>query len=520
MTDAALRPAPLPDAPPAPSPDRPPRATAREWIAFAALAFPLLLVSMDVAVLYFAAPFISRDLHASAAQQLWIFDIYGFVLAGLLLPFGALADRHGRRRALLAGAALFGLASLAAALAPTAAALIAARAVLGAAGAALMPSTLGLVRDLFRDDRDRTLAVGLWSGVLAGGVALGPVLSGALLQHFAWGSVFLVNVPAMLLLLVAAPLLLPDPAPRREARVDLPSAVLSLSAVLPAVYAVKTWSLGHTGLPVVLALAVGVASAALFVARQRRLAHPLVDLRLLAGPVTGPALLASLVAMLAVIGNSLYCTQELQLVLGLAPLTAALWSLLPSVVVGAAGAAAPALAARLGRGPVMAGGFAVAAGGFLLLTALRAHPSLALLLVSSGLVAGGLVPVLANVTDVILGAAPADRASAASALSESVSELGGSLGVALLGSLGALAYRGAVPAALPDHLPDAVRLAALDSLNGALSAAPALPHDTALRVVAAARDAFGASLSWVGVGAAALMLLAAVFTAVRLRGAR
>ena len=187
-----------------------PRAGRREWIALAVLILPILIASMDVSVLFFAVPFIAQDLQPTATQQLWIFDVYGFVLAGLLLTMGSLGDRIGRRRLLLIGAVAFSAASLLAAYAQSAEMLIAARAVLGVAGATLMPSTLALIRNLFHDETDRTKAVAIWSAALTGGVALGPIISGVLLEHYWWGSVFLINIPAMLLLLVTAPFLLPE----------------------------------------------------------------------------------------------------------------------------------------------------------------------------------------------------------------------------------------------------------------------------------------------------------------------
>lgn len=187
-----------------------PRAGRKEWTALGVLMLPLLLVSMDVSVLYFAIPYISEDLEPSATQQLWILDMYGFVLAGLLITMGALGDRIGRRRLVLVGAAVFGLASLAAAYADSAELLIAVRALLGLGGAALMPSTLALIRNLFHDAKQRAKAVTLWTAVMTTGISLGPVVSGLLLEHFWWGSVFLINLPAMGLLLLLVPFLVPE----------------------------------------------------------------------------------------------------------------------------------------------------------------------------------------------------------------------------------------------------------------------------------------------------------------------
>lgn len=249
---------------------------------------PLLLVSMDVSVLYFAIPAISADLEPSGTQQLWIFDIYGFVLAGLLMTMGALGDRFGRRRLLLAGAAAFGAASVVAAYADSAGMLIAARAVLGLGGATLMPSTMALLRTMFTDPGQRAKAIGLWSGVMTGGIALGSVLSGVLVQYFWWGSVFLVNLPAMALLLVLGPLLLPESRSSRPGRFDLLGVPLSLAAVLPVVYGLKEIPTEGWNVRYVMSVTVGLLFAALFVHRQRRAASPLVPPALLRAAASRP----------------------------------------------------------------------------------------------------------------------------------------------------------------------------------------------------------------------------------------
>src|SRR4030088_1391869 len=211
------------------------KAGRREWIGLATLMLPLLLVSMDVSVLFFAVPFINADLEPSATQQLWIFDIYGFVLAGLLITMGSLGDRIGRRRLLMLGAVGFGAASIMAAYAQSAEMLIAARALLGIGGATLMPSTLALIRNMFHDEKQRRTAIAIWTAATMSGIALGPVLSGLLLSHFWWGSVFLINVPFMIMLLALAPVLVPEFRAPQPGRFDLAGSVLSLGAVLPAI---------------------------------------------------------------------------------------------------------------------------------------------------------------------------------------------------------------------------------------------------------------------------------------------
>ncbi|MFE0317490.1 MFS transporter, partial [Streptomyces albogriseolus] len=325
------------------------RAGRREWTALVVLMLPLLLVSMDVSVLYFAVPEISADLEPTGTQQLWIFDIYGFVLAGLLMTMGALGDRVGRRRLLLCGAAAFGAASLFAAYAQSAETLIVARAVLGLGGATLMPSTMALVRTMFTDSGQRAKAIGLWSGVMTGGIALGSVMSGLLVEHFWWGSVFLVNLPAMALLLVLGPLLLPESRNPSPGRFDLGSVPLSMAAVLPVVYGLKELPSEGWNVRYVVSITVGLLFAALFVHRQRTARSPMIPPALFRGHGFSPALVLNTLSAFGMMGSAIFTTQYLQSVLGRSALEAALWSLLPSVLIGVAAPVAARGGARGAR---------------------------------------------------------------------------------------------------------------------------------------------------------------------------
>ncbi|MFC4017817.1 MFS transporter [Micromonospora sp. GCM10011542] len=497
-----------------------PRAGRREWIGFGVLVLPLLLVSMDVSVLYFAVPFISEELRPTGTQQLWIFDIYGFVLAGLLITMGALGDRIGRRRLLLFGAAAFGAASLLAAYADSPATLIAARAVLGVGGATLMPSTLALVRNMFPDARQRGTAIGIWTAALTGGIAIGPVLSGILLEHFWWGSIFLINIPAMVLLLLLAPALVPEFRNPAAGRFDLVSAVLSLGALLPVIYGVK--ELARDGLtpPRVLAILAGLLVGALFLHRQRNRPDPMIDLTLFHQRAFAGSLAVNLLAMFALVGFAIFTTQHLQSVLGLSPLRAALWSLVPSLAVGGIAPAAAALAQRVERAYLIGTGFAIAVVGFAVLTRVTPQSPLWLLLVGASVYAAGLVMVMSLVTELVLGAAPPERAGVASALTESSSELGGALGMAILGSVGAAVYRREVVDSLPAGLPTDARDAASETLGGALAVAEGLPTDVGAAVLHAARLAFTDGLHLAAVAAAVVMLLGALTALAALRGAR
>ncbi len=492
------------------------RAGRRQWTALAVLCLPLLMVSVDVSVLFFAVPHIAAQLHPSGTEILWIFDVYGFVLAGLLLTMGSVADRIGRRRLLLVGAAAFGGASVLAAYAPSPAWLVAARALLGVGGSTLMPSTLAIIRDLFVDAAQRAKAVSVWSAVLAGGVGLGPVLAGLLLDRYFWGSVFLVNVPVMLALLAVGPLVLPE-SHDPEARVDLVSAVLSLAAILPFVYVLKSVAAGGWSASLGAYAAVGLLAVVAFLRRQRSVAHPMVDLRLFAWRGFGGSIVVQLVGMFALMGNSILVTQYLQSVLGMSALTAALWSLVPSVVVAGAAPASVALAARHGRPRVMAGALLVAAAGLLAMRLTGVDTGVGGILVAQTLVAIGLVAVTALVTEYAIGIAPAQRAGSVSALVETVGELGGALGMAVLGSIVAARYAAAIDALTVD-VPPAAREAARRTLGEAVGVAEQLGSAGA-PLLEAARAAYVQAMHVADLGAGLLLVAAAALAVLALPAA-
>ncbi|GAA0314077.1 MFS transporter [Actinoallomurus spadix] len=484
------------------------------------LLLPLLLVSMDVSVLYFAVPFISRTLQPTSTEQLWIFDIYGFVLAGLLITMGALGDRIGRRRLLLIGALGFGLASVAAAYAQSAGMLIAARAVLGVGGATLMPSTLALIRNMFHDEKQRATAVAIWSAATTSGIALGPVLSGLLLNHFWWGSVFLINTPAMVLLLVFAPFLVPEFRNPAAGRFDLVSSVLSLGAVLPVIYGVKEIAANGADLTRALSIVAGLLVGAVFIRRQGRRPDPMIDLRMFRDRGFSGSILTNLIAMFAMVGFAIFSTQYLQSVLAMSPLTAALWSLVPSLGVGVAAPLATQLARRVNRAYVIGAGFLVAALGLVALTQVRADSPVAMILVGAGVYAIGLAVVMTLVTDMVLGAAPPERAGTASALVECGSEFGGALGMAILGSVGTAIYRRDVTDALPTGLSHDAVHAVRETLGGALAVAGRMPGGTGEVIRRAARDAFVDGMHAAAVTGAVVMVGAALLTVVVLRRTR
>ncbi|MFC0624105.1 MFS transporter [Kribbella deserti] len=411
----------------------------REWIGLAVLVLPTMLLAMDATILYLALPSLAADLRPSASELLWITDTYGFLIAGFLVTMGSLGDRIGRRRLLMIGAAAFLLTSVLAAYAPTPELLIAARGLLGIAGATLMPSTLALISNMFRDGRERGTAIGIWAAGLSGGIALGPIVGGVLLEWFWWGSAFLVAVPVMALLLVTAPLLLPEHRDAAAARLDLVSVLLSLAAVLPMVYGVKRLAEHGFGAIGLGAFVAGVLVGTVFLRRQGKLQTPLVDVRLFADRGFRGALLVLLIGVASVAGVYLFTTLYLQQERGLSPLEAGL-ALLPSAVAMIlTSVAAPALVRRIAVARVVAGSLVVSALGFVVLT--QAGAGLPLVVIGMVLVYLGQGPIMALGTDLVVSAAPPERAGSASALSETSVEFGLAFGVAVLGSIGLLVQR-------------------------------------------------------------------------------
>ncbi|HZP51113.1 MFS transporter [Actinocrinis sp.] len=497
-----------------------PRAGRREWIGLGVLLLPLLLVSMDVSVLYFAVPFISRDLEPSSTQQLWIFDVYGFVLAGLLITMGSLGDRIGRRRLLLIGAASFSLASLGAAYSHSAGQLIATRAVLGVAGATLMPSTLALIRNMFHDEKQRRTAIAIWTGATTGGIALGPVLSGFLLGHFWWGSVFLINVPFMLMLLTLAPALVPEFRAPRAGRFDLLGSLLSLGAVLPVIYGIKEIAANGVSAERSAYIAAGIVVGGLFLLRQVRSDHPMIDLKLFRSRGFTGSVLMNAIAMFAIVGFAIFTTQYLQSVMGMSPMTAALWSLVPSLGIGAIAPLTGALVQHFDRAYIAGAGFLLGCAGFCMLTQLHAQSHIWVVLVGAGIYASGLVMVMTIGGELIMGAVPPERAGAAAAVVETGTEFGGALGMAVLGSIGAAIYRSDLASKAPHGLPSGVLSTARDTLGGAVTVSHQLPGHTGGSLLTAARDAFAHGMNVAAIGAAVLMLAAAAMTVTFLRGLR
>lgn len=494
----------------------PPKAGRREWIGLAVLMLPTLLIAMDLTVLHLAVPSLSADLRPSSAQLLWITDIYGFMIAGSLITMGTLGDRIGRRRLLMFGATAFGVASVLAAFAPTAQLLIAARALLGVAGATLMPSTMSLIRNMFLDPRQRTAAIGIWVSGFSAGSAIGPLLGGVLLEYFWWGSVFLLGVPVMAVLLVVGPLLLPEHKDPNPGRFDLLSAVMSLAAVLLVIYGLKQAAENGTTVLAMLPALVGLGIGVVFVSRQRTLTDPLIDLRLFGVPEFSASLATYTIGVFAAFGSFLFVAQYLQLVLGLSPLQAGLWSVPGAVTFIVGSNLAPKVVQRIRPAYVVSGGLAVAAVGLVML-ALVGADSLALVVLGNTLMSLGFGFTFTLTVDMVVSAAPPERSGAASALAETGAEFGGALGLAVLGSLGIAIYRARVAAAMPADVPSESAEAILETLGGAAMIAANLPAEVSAELLASARDAFVLGMQFTSAIGAIIMLGLVFLTATMLR---
>jgi DHA2 family multidrug resistance protein-like MFS transporter len=510
--------APARTAPPSPAqPAPPPKATRKEWIGLAVLALGALMYVMDLTVLHLAIPRMSEALKPTGAELLWIIDIYGFFVAGCLVTMGTLGDRIGRRRLLLIGAAAFGVTSLFAAFSTTPAMLIVSRAALGIAGATLAPSTLSLIFHMFQDPRERSIAVGVWIGAFSAGSAIGPILGGLLLEFFWWGSVFLLAVPVMVALLILGPRLLPEARDPASGRLDLASAAMSIVAVLAVIFGLTQIAQEGLGLLPIASIVFGLLVGVVWVRRQTQLADPMIDVALFRLPTFKAALVVNFLAIFVAVGYFLFIAQYLQLVAGLTPLQAGLLSLPEAIGFIVGSQAAPRIVGRVGRARLIGGGLALGSVGLVMLTQVPATDGLVPLVAASVVISLGLAPVFGLTTELIVGSAPEERSGAASGISETGAELGGALGIALLGSIGVAIYRGGLANSLPGGVPAQAANAASETLGGAVGAAGTLPAGIADALLVAARAAFVDGMHVAAAIAAVVGLALATFAFFTLR---
>lgn len=486
------------------------RATKKDWLGLAVLVVPILVVSMDMSVLYLALPFMTADLEPTSNQTLWILDIYGFLLAGLLITMGSLGDRVGRRALLMVGAVVFGFASLIATFSTSPEMLLAARALLGIGGATIAPSTLSLIRNMFEDSAQRKEAIGLWTAGFAGGAAVGPVIGGVLLEHFWWGSVFLINIPIMVVLFVAAPLLVPEFKDSDPGRFDPISVLVAISAMLSLVYAIKHGAQEGVDISTVSTSVVGSALATVFVMRQRRVANPLVDVTLFAERAFSAAIVAQFLIIFALTGFSLFASQYLQLVVGLGPLHAGLWLLIPAGSAAAGAVFAPTLSRFVRAGTIISSGLLIIALGCSAMAFVATNSGLPVLLTGMALLTFGIGAASTLNSDIVLTAAAPEKAGAASALSETGAELGGAVGIAILGTIGSTVYRHRMDEALPSDTPPEIAGPLRESVGEAHAVAGSLPEPAASQLNAAASSSFVDGLTLAASWSAGLMAASAV----------
>lgn len=467
-----------------------PVAGSRAWWGLVVLVMPTLLVGIDIGALYLALPHLSAELGATSTQQLWIMDVYGFTLAGFLITMGTLGDRIGRRKLLLIGAAAFAVGSLFAAFSTTAEMLIVTRALLGVAGATLMPSTLALIRNIFPNERQTNLAIAAWASCLMGGGALGPVVGGVMVEHFWWGAVFLLGVPLMVVLLVLGPVLLPEYRDPNAGRMDLTSVGLSLAAILPATYGMKELAAGDVAPAMPLgAILLGAICGWLFIRRQLRLEHPLLDLALFANRVFGVTLAALLFSAAALAGSTLLVAQYLQLVLEMGPMESGLWLTPAGIGIAIGSHLGPRLTQWMRPSIAIVGGLAVSIVGFALATVVETSGGLPLVVSAIFLIHLGVGPLFALGVGLVISSAPPEKGGAAASLSETSNNLGSTLGLAIMGTIGAAIYRTQMSAAMPVGLPDTVTEDASESLAGAVASTGSLPGGIGGEILGAARDA-------------------------------
>jgi MFS transporter, DHA2 family, multidrug resistance protein len=496
------------------------KATRKDWLGLSVLVIPILLVSMDISVLYLALPAVAADLEPTSNQTLWILDLYGFFLAGLLITMGSVGDRIGRRRLLMIGAVVFGAASVLAAFSTSPEMLLVARALLGVGGATIAPSTLSLIRNMFHDPAQRKEAIGLWTAGFAGGGAIGPVIGGFLLEHFWWGSVFLVNIPVMALLLVSAPLLVPEFKDPNPGKFDPISVVLSIAAMLGIVYAIKHGAQeGFDAATISTALG-GLVLGYFFVDRQRRATDPLIDITLFAERAFSAAVLVQFLVIFALTGFSLFASQYLQLLVGLGPLAAGLWLLIPAGTAGLGAVLSPTLSKIVPTGTIIAGGLVLIAVGSLTLSFVGTNSGIPLLITGMSLITLGVGAASTLNSDIVLTAAAPEKAGTASALSETGAELGGAVGIAILGTIGTTVYRNGLQDSLPPETPPEIAGPASETVGGGMAVAEYLPPplNDALRELAASSfiDGLNLAAAWCAAG----MGISAFVVYLLLRGKR
>lgn len=479
-------------------------ANAKRWLILAIVSSALFLIVIDMTVLYTALPTLTRELSANASEKLWIVNAYPLVMAGLLPSMGVLGDRLGHKRLFNLGLVVFGAASLVAAFSPVPTLLIAARVLLAVGAAMMMPATLSIIRLTFTDEKERMLAIGIWASVSSGGAGLGPLVGGFLLEHFYWGSVFLINIPVVIVALIASIFIVPHAKAAARGKWDFASSILVMLGLAGVLYAVKEVAKPNGSIAIaVLTAVVGVIALIVFAKRQKKSSAPLIDFGLFRNKRFSAGAVTALLSSFALIGLEYVLTQRLQLVMELSPLQAGLFILPLPIAAFLAGPLMGSLLHRMELIKVLLLSLLLAGTGMaaylLLFDAGRIWQIICMIVIGFGLGAG-----MSSASGAIMNQAPAEKAGMAASIEEVSFELGGAVGIAVLGSLASFAYTASL--ALPDTLRDVQ--GAADSLDGALVAAESLPQASGELLIRLAKEAFEQSFSVVLASGAAVLILA------------
>jgi EmrB/QacA subfamily drug resistance transporter len=484
----------------------------RRWWALAVMCLSLLTISLDNTILNVAIPALENDLHASTSQLQWVIDGYTLVFAGLLLTTGSLGDRFGRRGALTIGLSIFGTGSLLSAFAGSATQLIFTRALMGVGAALIMPATLSLLTNVFSDSRERGRAIGAWAAVAGGAGSIGPVLGGFLLGHFWWGSVFLINVPVVIVALVAGRYLLPMSRDPAAPRLDPVGALLSVTGLVALLWSIiEAPTKGWSNTTVIGGFLVGALLVAGFVSWELHTDHPMLDVRFFRNRRFSAANAGITMVYFAMFGSMFLVTQYLQTVLGYSPLQAGLRMLPAAGVMLVTAPLAPRLVERVGTKLVVGGGLIVAAVGLVAMSRVPVSDGYNHLLLAMALMTMGMGLVMAPATESIMGSLPPSKAGVGSAMNDTTRQMGGALGVAIIGSIVATSYRPGIANRLTTfHLSSANISAAKDSVGGAVEVAKSLPASIGAAVATAAKLQFVSGLRSALVIGAAVVVVAAI----------
>ncbi|MEP6746635.1 MAG: MFS transporter [Bacteroidota bacterium] len=485
----------------------------REWFGLVALAIPTLLLSIDTSVLYLALPALSVDLKANSAQQLWIMDIYGFMIAGLLITMGSLGDRIGYRRLLITGSTAFGFASVLAAFSQSSIMLIIARAIMGMAGATLMPSTLALIRNMFVNPKQRGTAISVWMSCFMAGMIAGPLVGGLVLEHFRWGTVFLIDVPVVIVVIFAGPVLVREYHHGDARPLDIPGVIFSLAAILPFVYGLTELSRNNFQLIPILSILAGGIFGIAFVYRENATPNSLIDFSLFTTSSFRITLIAMMLTAAIMGGTALFMAQYLQMVTGLSPFYAGLWMIPQAIGMITGSMVVPLIVSKIRPGIIITTGFLISAVGMLVIAFVPAINGLTLLETGFVMAVTGASPILVLGTGLIIGASPPKKAGAAASVAETGNQLGIALGVAFLGNTGAFFYQKVMANTIPASLTGSAWKTAHESIMGATSVAAGLPGQRSVTLIVSAKEAFVKGLHVVAVSGAIIFAILACITA-------